>query len=244
MIKKRNILFSSIFIISILTVSCTSTRYYGINTTDLRTQLTGNILVKPKNTDFYDIILDGETKLDIGFENLASGETQFMKWNGNIGLAESMYDIQIRYKQYFGEKGVTHILSISIENLPPIYKFNAFDITGSTAIWDKYVYESDLPVMLTAFSIGGKGYTLLLTSMNTVSTMKNSMDSYLGLMSTDKQVFHIIDEKGEIHAEFTKDYYRIFDVESEIDSKLLWPCIASFSIIRNICAERQRTNPF
>ena len=27
-------------------------RYYGINTTDLRTQLTGNILVKPKNTDF------------------------------------------------------------------------------------------------------------------------------------------------------------------------------------------------
>ena len=72
MIKKRNILFSSIFIILILTVSCTSTRYYGINTTDLRTQLTGNILVKPKNTDFYDIILDGETKLDIGLETSVS----------------------------------------------------------------------------------------------------------------------------------------------------------------------------
>lgn len=243
MIKKQNILLFSLFIISILTVSCTSIRYYGIDTSDLRTQLTGNILVKSKNIDFYDIVLDGKTKLDIGFENLFSGETRFMKWKGKISLAESMYDIQIRYKEHFSdERGVESIESIRIENLPPIYKFNAFDITGSIAIWDKYVYESDLPIVLTAFSIGGKEYRLLLTSMNTVSTMKNSMDSYLGLMSTDKQVFHIIDEKGEIHAEFTKDYYRIFDVESEIDSKLLWPCIASFSIIRNICADRQRAN--
>ena len=244
MLKKQNILLSSIFIISILTVSCTSIRYYGIDTSDLRTKFTGNILVKPKNIDFYDIILDRKTELGIGFKNLVSGETQFMKWKGKISLAESMYDIQIRYKQYFGEKGVTSIESIRIEDLPPIYKFNDFDITGFSLFRDKNVYESDLPIVLTAFSIGGKEYRLLLTSMNTVSTMKNSMDSYFGLMSTDQQVFHIIDKEGEIHAEFTKDYYRIFEVEPEIDSKLLWPCIASFSIIRNICAEHQRTNPF
>ena len=244
MLKKQNILLSSIFIISILTVSCTSIRYYGIDTSDLRTKFTGNILVKPKNIDFYDIILDRKTELGIGFKNLVSGETQFMKWKGKISLAESMYDIQIRYKQYFGEKGVTSIESIRIDDLPPKYKFNVFDITGFSLFRDKNVYESDLPIVLTAFSIGGKEYRLLLTSMNTVSTMKNSMDSYFGLMSTDQQVFHIIDKEGEIHAEFTKDYYRIFEVEPEIDSKLLWPCIASFSIIRNICAEHQRTNPF
>lgn len=118
MIKKQTIFIISIFIFSFLTFACTSTKYYGINTTDLESQIEGNIFINSESAGVNDIILNGSTKFVIGFEKLFSGEIQYKKWMGNITLDESVYDVQVRYKQNFGDNGVTDILSVYIENLP------------------------------------------------------------------------------------------------------------------------------
>ena len=68
--------------------------------------------------------------------------------------------------------------------------------------------------------------------------MKDNMSSFIQMVKSKDQVFHIVSSDGIIYAEFTKDKYKLFEVNnSKLDSKKLWPCIAVFSIVRIICSK-------
>ena len=68
--------------------------------------------------------------------------------------------------------------------------------------------------------------------------MKDNMSSFIQMVKSKDQVFHIVSSDGIIYAEFTKDKYKIFKMNnSKLVSEKLWPCIAVFSIVRIICSK-------
>lgn len=235
---KHGIIFLSlgIFIFS----SCITVKYYGTDTTAFETKYFGNIIEFKKSAvaDSNDIILNGKEDFRLGFDPLYPNEVDLMKWTGKIWFNDISYDIQINYRQKKGNYGIENIRELDIQNLPPIYRFEKFNISGSQAIWEKSVHESELPVKLATFSIEDAEFYVLLTSMHTVATMKDSMSSFIQMVKSKDQVFHIVSSDGIIYAEFTNDKYKIFKVNnSKLVPEKLWPCIAVFSIVRIICSK-------
>ncbi|AEE17910.1 hypothetical protein [Treponema brennaborense] len=234
---KQGIIFPFLGMLIFIFLSCMTIKQYGIETTAFETELSGNIkeFKKSDDVDSRDIILSGKTDFRFGFDPLYLNTVDLMKWTGKVFLNDALYNININYRKMTENNRILNIRAIDIQNLPPIYKFEKFDISGSQAIWEKEVHESELPVKLASFSVEGVEFSVLLTSMNTVSTMKDSMSSFIQMITLKEQVFQIVDRNGTVYAEFSYDSYKIFSVpDSKIDEKLLWPCIAVFSTLRNI----------
>ena len=237
---KQGIIFTFLGMLVFISSSCMTVKQYGTETAAFETELSGNIkeFKKSDDVDSSDIILSGKTDFRFGFDPLYLNTVDLMKWTGKVFLNDASYNININYRKMTENNIILNIREIDIQNLPPIYKFEKFDISGSQAIWEKEVYESELPVKLASFSVEGVEFSVLLTSMNTVSTMKDSMSSFIQMITLKEQIFQIVDKNGTVYAEFSYDSYKIFSVpDSKIDEKLLWPCIAVFSVVRNICSK-------
>lgn len=221
-----------------LLVSCASVSipitYHSADTDNIPPAYSGNIKSYKKSETYKtnDIVLKGEKAGRWGIDILYPYQADLMKWTGTVSYNDISYPIQINYNDH---TEIHLIRAIHIMNLPSVYKFKKFNISDNSSIWEKNVRESDLPVKLTSFLIGGKEFSLLLTSMSVFPTMKEGLSSFYHMVILDEQRFHIADQSGTVYAEFTKDRYQIFDVPSETDPELFQLCIAAFSIVRNIC---------
>lgn len=238
-------------LIFFLLSSCTSvtiSTFQGIDVTGMQAKLTGEIRkVKSFSENEEDDILWKTDGLDkVIFRRLFSEEIHLTEWTGRIHKGNSYHAPIIDYRnavevrnisgtKYYSSLGFK---AFSIMKLPSSYRFKDFNVSKSVSPWDKKVNHTELPLALTSFSIEGKDFSLLLTSMEyRQGSFGDTTESLYNLVTMDDQIFQIMDNEGRLHAEFTKDSYRIFEVDSEFDPQKLWPCIAVFSIIRNLCAQ-------
>lgn len=209
-------------------LSCMSYTYYGTDTSAFKVCLSGRIISTSKQAGLYDIVLDGKHKMVWGFNNLFSGKTEFLKWQGTIHLGESIQDLVVEYEQRSGDNNDYSLYAIKTNILSPIYNFENFDLQNGNYLFSKRVYEKDMPCELTRFSVGGKEFSLVLRMM------VNGFGSRLHMMIDEKQVFQIVGEDKQVYAEFDKYAYQIFAVDAGFDPEYLWPCIAAFSVIRDL----------
>ena len=143
-----------------LFVSCTSIQNYGQNTENFEVLYSGEIKKFKKSGTYTetDIVVNDRDKSGIGFERLISGSVTYMKMGGTISLSDSVYTLKISYKHEFDDKDSIHsVKNIVVEDLPAMYQFAEFDISGTAVSIKKYIHENDMPVVLTDFSIKRTG---------------------------------------------------------------------------------------
>ncbi len=235
------LVFLSFFLFS----SCMTIKQYGQNTDSFEVLYSGEIKKYKKNGTYTesDIVVNDTNKYGGVFILFSDLPVANRKMKGTISLYDSEYAIKMSYRQeYEGDRPysnrISKVTNVTIEGLPAMYQFAKFDIERRFSFKEKNiitVYEKDMPVVFTNFSIGENDFSVLVTVMNVLPSLDDNISSFTELIPLKEQVFQIVDKNGTVYAEFSYDSYKIFSVpDSKIDEKLLWPCIAVFSTLRNI----------
>lgn len=231
-----------------LFISCaTTTTYHGLDATGLVQMHSGRILETPLSEENQneDIVCKTDSSGGLVFNGLWSSKVSLGEWSGTITMKDSTYSPVVNYHKEINENvseySTTYITrawkAITVSDLPG-YKIKEFSITKSLLPWEKKIHENEMPSKITSFSVDGNDFSLLMTGIEYVQgELGAPIAAPHTVFTMDDQIFQIMDDEGRLHAEFTKDSYRIFEVDPGFNPQRLWPGIAVFSVIRNICAE-------
>ncbi len=243
--NRQSIIFPFLGILVFLFSSCMTIKQYGQNTDSFEVLYSGEIKKFKKSGTYTesDIVVNDRDKSGGVFILFSDLPVANRKMKGTISLYDFEYAIKMSYRQeYEGDRPysnrISKVTNVTIEGLPAMYQFSKFDIERRFSFKEKNiitVYENDMPVVFTNFSIGENDFSVLVTVMNVLPSSDDNISSFTELIPLKEQIFQIVDKNGTVYAEFSYDSYKIFSVpDSKIDEKLLWPCIAVFSTLRNI----------
>jgi hypothetical protein len=239
--RTQNYLLLSLLAILFVFSSCaTVLKDYGVITTHIPVVYEGKVKTynKKESYEVNDIVLNGRTRdkfeLEDFYEDILYQNEESLRWAGSIN-AGGTYSVEVDYR--INKDHRNRVRNVDIKALPNIYQFTRFDITNAGILNEELVYESELPFKLTSFTIEGKSFYILLTSINsgTFPEGGDTPSTVYALVQMPAQRFHIVDNAGIVYAEFTQEGYKIFDVPySETKPELFLPCIAVFSIVKNL----------
>ncbi len=194
-------------------------------------------------------------------------------WNGVVYCNEHRYDFDviadvdyIEHGQDWNDDGEIDIAesnpsksgidSVRIENMPVRYNIKSFELPAGGGGYFKFTLkEKDFPAHYMDFSVANKKFSVVLTKMIVIPNIIEGWEAqstYNVSFIAGEQVFYIVDNKGQVYAEFITSFYEpvkkegdtfgkfeyrdgrytIYDVDSTFDELQLIPIIGFIDIIK------------
>ncbi len=259
--------FACVLLLALLFSSCKTVPdelyYFSFDTSYLNVLQSGTIT---NDTTTYDgIVIDGniqDSSANLLWNIVSDGHTVRRTWSGNVYDGDNSYAIEITcltetedgFKDPEDTSAIRYITLIGIQDieitgLPKSYEFKKFDPPsgGGSKLW---LSDNDLPVSYMDFTIDNKQFTVMLTTMRYIQPVfgePSTTTIYEDLLLDPEQRFQIIDEKGQVYAQFVASYYEhinwkgnqfregsytIFDVDENFNESKLVPAIAIVDILK------------
>ncbi len=178
-----------------------------------------------------------DTTKDNFSDTSSSISSSNVEWDGLLRRDNNSYPMNVQYTVRIND--AYYALSIDVNKPPAMLSFESMEFRDFDSLADKdstFVGMSDMPLKIASFNINGKPFLVEVTQFNVSGYVKEPKASVLGLISDKKQVFYIKDAAGKVNAKFTRDSYEIYDSDMKPDD--IWPAIASFCLIQDICINK------
>lgn len=229
------------FSMALLVLSSCATTNYGKSVEENSVVLSGRVIKSDKRVkaEANDILFEGEgtnwknknavevsVPFVFGSRIYPTDHTHEFQWKGTASVGDFAQEVLLTYTWENDTNGhVSEISNVCIF-VPDsaTYKFMPFTLEKEDMFLTNLISSDDMPYDMTQVMIDGKAYVLQ-------AQCKNLGDiPQCALLTMKNQVFRIVDEDGNVCAEFDDSSYKIFETENITPEKIL-PCVAAYSML-------------